>query len=442
MPRFIRFPTRLLLLALVMLGGGFVSGCTTPPTEKTPSSHDPLRQWHTETPDGIPVIRVLLKEIQGQRNIRVSSSGPFRVELLGRDDVARRFPANRTVTFVRQGPHVYVNGRRFPGGNGYAVIPAEQGTLLIGNQTYRGNLRIHRNQSSRGTPGQNGLQAVNHVPVNKYLWSVIGAEILPDWTGDAINRTQAVAARTYAIAELNRRSERAPGGRFDVYNTQQSQVYRGVATERPATRRGVEATKGQVLFYGDRKLVPAFFSSTCGGHTSRPRPGFSWLTGPPPPPLQGVACPWDNVSPHHRWTARIPARVLLRALFSGTGSSRVRDVTVQSRRDDGRARKLAFRLSGGTTAYRSGAEVRRAIADLRSELENEARRDRWWIRSTKFNVKKQSDHVFRFRGAGWGHGVGLCQYGAYGASVKGLPHEQILTHYYPTARLDRLYPTD
>ncbi len=399
-----------------------------------------IQVWQQETASGVPIIRVLLNKPTGRRRVQITSDRRMRVQHLDRPDVTRNVRAGQTVTFERRGDQLVVDGRSFSQPKGFAVRSGDSGIIKTENRSYRGRLRIFLNDRSVKGADEGGLLVVNHIPINQYLWSVLGGELLPDWTGDDINRTQAVAARTYTLYEMKKRAEERHE-RFDVYDSQRSQVYAGIQRERPATKEGVQDTFGEVMIYEGDRLVPTYFSSTCGGHTSPPRPNFSWYKGPPvPSPLEGVACPWDDVSKHHKWEATVSGTTLKQALFPDTGATSVYDIAVLERISEDRVETIAFRLSSGEVKKMSGPSFRMNMARYRSSLNRASRKDRIWIRSTKFRVRKGESGRFLFRGKGWGHGVGLCQYGAFGATQDGYDYRDILRHYYRTASVEQHYP--
>lgn len=399
-----------------------------------------IHVWEEVSDQGMPIIRVLLNQPSGEQRVNVNSNRSYRIQKLNQPEVSTMVTPEKTVTFDRQGDQLFVEGKSFSKPVVFQVKTSENGILKIGDRKYRGNLRIYINNSAPESVDEGGLLVINHIPINKYLWSVLGGELLPDWTGQSINRTQAVAGRTYTFYEMEERAKKREG-RFDLYDSTGSQVYKGVQGERPSTKEAVQETIGEVMVFEEDKLVPAYYSSTCGGHTSPPRPNFSWYEGPPvPPPLAGVDCPWDDVSKHHRWEAQVSGSTLKQALFPGTGAESVYDMAVQERISEGRAETVAFRLSSGQVKTMSGPAFRMAMARYRSSLSSESRKDRVWIRSTKFRVKKSDNGQFRFRGKGWGHGVGLCQYGAFGASQEGYEYREILQHYYRNASVEQHYP--
>lgn len=132
----------------------------------------------------------------------------------------------------------------------------EKGILLTerSKRTYRGNLELGNLNGS--------LSVINVVPLEQYLYAVVGGEVSSGWPEEAL-KAQAVAARSYALAQ---------GNRFDVANvvdTTLSQVYNGIGAEAPVITKAVDATAGEVLMSGG-KIVEAVFSSNGGGVTADP----------------------------------------------------------------------------------------------------------------------------------------------------------------------------
>ena len=156
-----------------------------------------------------------------------------------------------------------------------------------------------------------GLNAINAVGLESYVRGVVSAESPASWPIEAL-KAQAVAARTYAI------TTNKPGQGFDHYPDTRSQVYRGVAAERPTTDAAVAATRDEVVTYAGKPVVTYFFS-TSGGRTENVEFGFPG--GTPKPWLKSVDDPWDRVSPRHRWGptryTRGQAEARLRGLLKG-----------------------------------------------------------------------------------------------------------------------------
>ncbi len=171
---------------------------------------------------------------------------------------------------------------------------------VLDRGTYRGRIVARRG---------GGIDLINRVTLEGYVEGVVPNEFPASWPQPAL-RTEAVAARTFAIA--------SPGhGSFDVYDDTRSQVYGGKGTETPATDRAVHASKGKVVTYRGRP-VTTYYSSTSGGHTEDLQ--FAFIGATPEPWLVGVKDPYDKLSPYHTWRRTLPAGTMaseLSGLFSG-----------------------------------------------------------------------------------------------------------------------------
>jgi stage II sporulation protein D len=171
---------------------------------------------------------------------------------------------------------------------------------VLGRGTYRGRIVAR---------GGRGIDLVNRVTLEGYVEGVVPNEFPASWPQPAL-RTEAVAARTFAIA--------GPGhGTFDVYDDTRSQVYGGKGTETPATDRAAHASRGKVVTYRGRPVV-TYYSSTSGGHTEDVQ--FAFLGATPEPWLEGVRDPYDRLSPYHTWKRTLSAGAMaseLSGLFSG-----------------------------------------------------------------------------------------------------------------------------
>jgi SpoIID/LytB domain protein len=178
---------------------------------------------------------------------------------------------------------------------------------LLNRGTYRGRIVAH---------GGGGIDVVNRVTLEGYVEGVVPNEFFASWPQPAL-RTEAVAARTFAIA--------SPGyGRFDVYDDTRSQVYGGKGTETPATDHAVHASRGKVVTYRGRP-VTTYYSSTSGGHTEDVQ--FAFIGATPEPWLVGVKDPYDKLSPYHTWRRTLAAGTMASEL-SGLFSGRLRRIEV------------------------------------------------------------------------------------------------------------------
>jgi stage II sporulation protein D len=212
------------------------------------------------------------------------------------------------------------------------------GRLAVGDRAYRGALRV--------TKAAGKLQLVNLVGLESYLLGVVPGEMPKDWPPAALE-AQAVAARTYAIANL------VSGRSFDLYSDARSQLYYGAQAEAPGTTRAVTETRGQVLSYGGAPAQTFYFSSS-GGRTLSALDAF----GEDLPYLVSVADPWDAISPKHEWdTQGMDGATLGRRL----GLSGVVANVAYAPGSPGTPAGLRLTTSAGTV-------VERPLADLRNEL--------------------------------------------------------------------------
>lgn len=284
--------------------------------------------------------------------------------------------------------------------------PGEDGLVYIGDRWYRGSVRL--------VPGSGGLLAVNHVDLEQYLYSVLGAEMGGDWPLEAL-KAQAVAARSFALFR-QRRDARQP---FDLGDTTTWQVYRGVSEEEPNTLAATLATAREVLVSGSQ-IVEAVYHASSGGHTENSED----IWDNPTPYLRGVP-DYDlaEINPHRVWEETFSPAALGQRLG---GVGRLQQIVVEERTAFGRVRSLRAIGDGGQRTF-SGDRFQSLLA----------------LKSTRFNVEPELDAgdrpiAFRIRGSGFGHGVGMSQWGARVLAEEGYNYRQILGHYYRNTNLTRI----
>jgi stage II sporulation protein D len=267
---------------------------------------------------------------------------------------------------------------------------------------------------------------VASVPIEEYVLGTALSEVSP--VGDTpesvtgIYRVQAIIARTYAAFHARRHAKEG----FDLCDTTHCQVYQPgrVKTSRfsAAARQAVADTRGQVLAYGTRP-AEALFHADCGGHTV----AAEVIWGGRVPYLVGTpdAVPADT---HRQWQFRI-TRDHLRAALNANPMTAVGDVLrsmrIVSRDPSGRA--ATVEVVGDAPRVLRGEQLRAVVNQQQGPLA---------VRSTKFALTLEADG-YRFDGAGWGHGVGLCQVGAMARIRRGDSVAAVLAAYYPGARLLR-----
>ena len=298
-----------------------------------------------------------------------------------------------------------------------ASRPAEAGDFQLKQRGYRGRLQV--------LVGGSGLRAINHVGLESYLPSVVGSEMPASWPQAAL-RAQAVAARTYALRQ------RKPADPFDLSATVSSQVYKGVDAETPSTREAVLSTRGQVLMYGS-SLANAVFHSSSGGATENS--GDLWSQQLP----YLVSVPdFDQASPVQAWQQRLEPEQLQQAFAEIGGAQRI---DVLSTTSTGRVRQARVSGPSGTLVV-SGAQLRSRLG-LRSTMVRFELAASELAALPPLPLLPEQYEVGGFQpqvqlplpsllavGRGYGHGVGMSQWGALGLAQRGQSYDQILRHYY------------
>jgi stage II sporulation protein D len=278
-----------------------------------------------------PVARVRVLVGEEQRRAVVSSAAPYRV----RDVFGKIHPL--AAGAVELGPKLSLTLSGTPTELAAPVtfLPGAA-PLTLDGRAYRGQLEV--------AAATGKLNVVNAVGLEQYLHGVVAQEMPSGWPAEAL-KAQAVAARSYALAR------RVTGRGFDLYADVRSQVYGGIAGERPTTTAAVDATKGEVLLW-EGKAIDALFHSTSGGATIDAAEVF----GKPVPYLVGVDDPWSSLSPVHRWGPTPVADASLRkALKLRTPVTALK----LTRAASGRVARVD--VTAGTVSTRiSGADLRSA----------------------------------------------------------------------------------
>ena len=387
----------------------------------------------------IPLVRIGLAPEAAE--VRVGARGDWFLGILGASSRSTRIPATEAWTLRAEGGRLVVldaAGRR-RGATPDTVFAypddLERGPLLFGDRPYRGEFLAWA-VGDRVT-------LVDAVDLESYLAAVLPLEMGPQPASrEAALRAQAVAARSYTLSMMGRWADRG----FDLLPTVEDQVYGGLAAERPGCTAAVEATRG-LVGVDAAGPIRAFYSSTCGGHTAAPeevwkRPPASYLQGVRD--LSGHAeHSFCSASPFFRWKEEWTGAQFESAVRSGLRRARpgwdekkygrLTGVSLCGKSVSQRAAPLRLSFQHGSVDL-AGDEVRWVVRrpggeGLRSAL----------LTSVQATRRKGRVTRVRMSGQGYGHGVGMCQFGAMGMAEAGYTHEQIFRFYYRGAGLHRYY---
>ncbi|PIQ26702.1 sporulation protein [bacterium (Candidatus Blackallbacteria) CG17_big_fil_post_rev_8_21_14_2_50_48_46] len=369
-------------------------------------------------------IRVGLADSVRQVSLRVSTSTP--VEVLGNIGWQRlgHLSANTALQVdFNQGQikvNIQSNNQTF---KALRIGSTQQDGALVAlnNAWYRGNLTLMPSSTRKG------ITVVNEVPLEHYLYSVVPSEMPSSWPLEAL-KSQAVAARTYAISSLGSYKNKG----YDVVATTASQVYQGVKAESSLSTQAVAQTDGEIMKHGG-KPIHAYFHSCSGGQTESGVDlwaPFAYLKSVPD---------YDQASPKHIWNTEL-SQSEVKAKLSNLGIrvGNILSLDPLKRTNSGRVKTMRVLGSQGQKSV-DGAKLRMALG----------------LNSTFFNVgainangelQKQPDAnatpvSFQFAGRGWGHGMGMSQWGARQLALNGHAYRNILQHYYQGVQIERLNKT-
>jgi len=437
--------------SVAMAGALFAAGCSTGARGSLPEAPVVLRDttrssgeqpppWSLDEVAPAPEVSldigqpVRIALSRGERRVAISATGDWRLYDSGGESTLLRAAAGELWAVEAQRGALHAVGedgtvmalRPAP----FVARPAAKGSYItVGGKSYRGEVWLFADG--------NGVTAVNRIAMENYLRGVVPLEIGNRAQSErAAVEAQAVAARSYAYTHLAPSATRL----YDMVATVMDQVYGGVKAETPISDAAVAATVGLVLTYHG-VVVNAPYHSTCGGSTARasevwPRSGDEPYLVPVSDRIPGTDRFYCDISPRFRWTSTFTEHALRSVLDRYLGSyasvprggpGRAEGVKVASRTPSGRVRDLVITTDRGRYTLRQN-DIRFVLRSSSGEILN----------STYFSVDEKRDGGARgklsglvVRGSGYGHGIGMCQWGAIGRARAGQDFREILRTYYP-----------
>ena len=367
-----------------------------------------------------PEVRVLLQRGQPHGSLHVRTRDAFRlVDALGGELLVGDADTTATVSAGEGGLRW---GQSLLGRHRVDLITDADQVVLDG-RAFRGRLRFI-------LTSEGGVAVVNHVPIESYLTGVLRGET-PRRFHAAAQRAQAIAARTYALYQV---SLSPPEADFDLYAGEQSQVYRGVAGEDATAIEAVMQTRGTVLVApdGGPRIFETLYSSTCGGATLSAS-AFSGKEAVEP--LRGgILCDYCAAagSPFVEWPNDVRIRkdeiegALVRRFPNLAALGPLLGIEIVERGAGNRPTMLRLLGEGGAGRTILPEALRVTIGGRK-------------LRSAWFEIETEDEHFVFTDGRGYGHGAGMCQYGAQGLARSGKSALDILAYYYPGSVAVRAY---
>ncbi|OGX23466.1 MAG: hypothetical protein A3J51_02600 [Omnitrophica WOR_2 bacterium RIFCSPHIGHO2_02_FULL_45_21] len=284
------------------------------------------------------------------------------------------------------------------------IAPLKGGYVFINGRIFRGRINLIVKPNGK-------ILVVNESGVEDYLRGILCNEVAPWWPMDAL-KSQAIIARSYGLYQKQFPKDKY----FDLTSDIYSQVYGGKSSERWRTNRAVDLTRGRILTY-QGKLFPTYYHATCGGHTE----DASKLWNVDLLPLKGVVCNFCVHSPHYKWQAKMSLQdISSKLILKGFRIQEISGIEIIGY--DGSGRISGLEIKSQDKGFPVSAK------DFRQALGPNI------IRSANFTSRIDSGAV-HFEGLGWGHGVGLCQWGMQEMAREGSKYEQILKYYFPQSEL-------
>ncbi len=350
------------------------------------------------------VVRVRLEH--DVKEVEISSDESLVIRLLETGEVLQEkqgTPFSAKIVFIPGG--MKINEKAYRLGT-VRISPGKDAPLSCGGVLYGGYVDI--------VSSDDGLNVINHVELEQYLKGVLPKEVNALWPFAAL-KAQAIASRSYAVYKAGQSKKKT----YDLTDDTFSQVYGGVTAQRWRTDKAVNSTRSKVLEY-EKKVLPAYFHSCCGGHTE----DIANVWGQDIEPLKGVKSRWCRWSPYFRWRVKVNTKTILKKMNGmGYNVNRIDDIKDGERDSSGRLKYVRLR------SRNKWFEI--DIEDFRKAI------GRSLLKSTNFRVKKYP-RFYVFSGYGWGHGVGLCQWGTFALSLRRWNEKRILGHFYPGAKIVEL----
>lgn len=350
-----------------------------------------------------PMVRVLLVNNASEAHIAIYGSYQITGSITNIIDQGQEL-LKSAITISHNGINI---GNKQYDNSDIRIACLRDGGIEVNNIRYRGEIRILQQLNNR-------FSVIEEVNVENFVAGVLGIEMPHSWNDEAL-RAQSVVIRTYVM--YKRKEKRDNIYQLDMLDL----AYRGLAGETPRINKLVQDTRGMVMTY-NWIVFEACFHSTCGGHTEDIHQVFGKESIPP---LRGVVCKYCANTKYSNWRVEMNKSDIEKRLREANISvSNIQTVKVVEQGTGIHGAVVEIVAAGG------GREMDANSFRLLVGANN--------LYSTSFNAKSNGRSI-AFSGRGYGHGVGLCQYGAQNMALKGFPWTDIVKYYYPEMELLSVY---
>jgi len=309
----------------------------------------------------------------------------------------------------------------------FYINSAERDEIIkIDGKKYRGRIKIFIFNSQ--------IKVVNQVGLEDYVKGVITKE-MPIGKGNEnyeALKAFSICVRTYALLKISENKNF-----FDIYTDTRDQVYGGVDGETSLTNKIVDETRGQILSYDD-KPATIFYHSTCGGYTEDVKNVFNKNNLPYLISIKDGSEPYCSIAPRFNWIEEYSEETFISRLFDAklipTTNYNLKSLSVRSRFESARVKELEIVLVDNNQIEKVLTVFGNSIRSVIKTFDGKS-----ILRSTLFDISLEENNKVVISGKGFGHGVGLCQWGAIGQSKRGIDYGNILNHYFPGTKIIKYY---
>lgn len=286
-----------------------------------------------------------------------------------------------------------------------------QSFITVNKKFYRGNILVKLSLNNK-------LNIINELSVEDYLKGVLPKEADGGSNLEAL-KVQAVISRSYVLKNLSKHYKEG----FDVCSTVHCQVYGGASSENKLCNQAISETEGEVVVY-DNEIAQTLFHANCGGFTEDPKYVWAWKSETPEY-LKGIKDKYCKTGPHSTWTSTLSEKVIREKLIkAGYEIGEIKSIKTSGKTKSKGKETIVIKYKKGTLSLNS-YKFRTIV-------------DPWLIKSTMIDSIKKKNNSFVFTGKGWGHRVGLCQWGAKVMAEEGVPYKEILEFYYPKTQIEKI----
>jgi len=312
---------------------------------------------------------------------------------------------NKSANFILENGKIKIDNQGLFSGN-IEIKNLSNGIVKFDKYNYAGDFVV--------VAATNKLLLINKLQVEIYLEGVLPNEISPSWNIEAI-KAQAVAARTFAYY-YKQKNTNLP---YDLKSDTLSQVYTGLTGINEIFSEAIDSTQNQVIIFNN-KIIAAYFHSACGGHTEDAEKVWERRV----PYLKGVPCNYCKAAPYYKWEAEFTENEIIEK-FESAGIHFTDIAAILPERVSSSGRWSSIKIIGKPKSIViNGNRFRLILGEEK-------------LRSTKFKIRHLRKK-WTIYGEGWGHGVGMCQWGARGMADKGYKYYQILRYYFRGTKIVKI----